>query len=384
MVKLSKYDTPFARLELSNFLRKIAASMIGVFVPLLMLKLGGSLQDILIFLGIQYCFYLFFLPLTVFLHKIIGIKHTMALGILVSIVSIFIINGISKETNFTGLGILLGLDMALYFLGFYYLFNQYSNVLATKENFQNNKSTDSIVKNVAIDQFLLKLVSSAIPVGVGVILVLFSKNVLIFGAIFLLVLSSGIFLIDRHDQHIKPEIKLGIFKNKDLIKMFGYFMILGIDFVIAGTIWPVILLIQSRNNLVKSGGIILIAFFISTIFIFGTGKLYQKFPVILKFGAILNGIHWILKAFFSGEFALIGLQTTHEISKNILNVSLGSKINLKAKSLKEKSSIYNYFLVHEIGLNVGKLLIICVFGFFSNPQALLLVTGILSFGLLLI
>ena len=67
----------YAELTVSHALQAFATSMVGVFIPIYLLNIGFSINQVLLILGLQNFFYLFHVLLAPRIVKRIGVKHSM-------------------------------------------------------------------------------------------------------------------------------------------------------------------------------------------------------------------------------------------------------------------------------------------------------------------
>ena len=338
----SLFKSEFLHFELSHIIRGIGASLISVFIPVFLLESGFSVQEVLIFYIAQYTITMFSIPLTVFLHKTIGIKHTMSLSKLFLGLYLLAFQYISDMRSLVAVAFLHGISITLYWFGFFILFNQTSK---GKE-----------VEHVSIHAMVTKTVHTLTPLFTGLVIGLLNPTVLVVLSMVCLIVST--YLFTNKTKMSEPtlptwRIIINELKQRMITTSFLGFNVYGMEFIALTVLWPLYLYLQTES-LITTGAIFLAASILSYIAMFVVGK-YPRTSTYLQLGTVLNSLSWIGKGLASGAVFLMSTEVFHEISRSLFSTSFNGKVHQIAAKDSDK---YSYFLLHEFGMNIGKILLL--------------------------
>jgi len=292
--------------ELSVWLHTFSRSMIAIFIPVFLLQIGYSIGMIVTF---YFLFYIIDVPLNFvarWLIRKIGARKVIIIGSLFSIA--FFVSLYNLTLNNWMLLIILAFFAAAYD-AFYWVAHLFLFMKCSKndDNVSRDVSSLSIIRNIA---------GIFAPALGALIIIFFSKNILIMVSIIILVLSIlPLFKIKKiPDKPEQKQISLPcFFRNWRFIEDYlskGFFHI---HCTTESVIWPLFIFIFFAN--IESVAILPIIISITGIlFTFSAGKIHKtKRKKMIILGSFLIAIIWILRLvientiFFYSSVFLVGL-----------------------------------------------------------------------------
>lgn len=339
---LSKIKNEIQEIYLNRMIHAFALSLISVFVPIYLLNLGYAFNLVLIYLISEYLAFLVFSPISAFLNKKLGVKHTIFLNIpflLLHFSLLFTLQSFNWPLIF--IGISLGISKGLYWISINSDFATHSNKLLGKQ--------------VGYLVSLPKIVVIITPFIGGLIILFLGMHSLIYIVSFLL-LSSLVPLFLTADY--KPNLKYSwkkVFSKKN-IKFFDSFIAKGILFV-SGLIW--IFFIHSIvETYSKIGLAVTLGALGAALFTILIGRLSDKYSEkkLLKFGAFSNAFFWLILLFVTTELQIFILA----FFKGILFVLISIPLFILACKEAKKENVTEFMVFREIGLSCGKILPILI------------------------
>lgn len=289
------WHTEFRLFELSIWLHVFARSMIMVFVPVFLLKLGYSVGSVMLY----YCIYnIFDIPLNFIVKWVIqkiGARYVMLLATLFVIFG-FLILYLMSPNNWMLL-ILLALFFAVYDTG-YWISHMYLFMICSKQslNISGNTSMLYIVRRFA---------GVLAPVFGAIILVFLNQQILIFISIGILLISTlPLFKIKNLQDRPKKENILNIkkfFNKKSDIKEYIIQGVYSFHSVAEGVIWPIFIFLFFGT--IESVAIIPVMVSVTgIIFTYFAGKIKKANRAkTIFFGAFMMAIIWLMRIFFENN-----------------------------------------------------------------------------------
>lgn len=362
MFSFTKYVHYFLNRELSELylsfsLRTFALSMISIFVPLYLLKIGYDLIAVLTFFMI---FSMIHGVISVSVAKLsmkIGIKHAITLSIPFLILYFILLYTLPTYNWPLAILAMVGaVSNALFWFSFHVDFSKFS------------------VKKVRGQEIgILRILTSSLNVVgplIGAIIISFISFLYLFLFVSSLLIISMVPLFYSKDIHVKQKISLKKVFRSSSIKDFLVFMGNGAENAGGAVIWPIFIFIIVGTYL-SLGMITAIATSLSLITVFIVGRLCDRLKRrrILKFGSVAHSLTWFFKAFVTTGPQIVLINSFSGIINTFKDISYTAMVYDKAN----KKNIVEFIVLREIGISIGRVM------FFM----LMILMVILSHGLIL-
>lgn len=325
-------------------------SLIGLFLPLFLFsEMGYSLNQVIYFY-LTFCtaFAFFQLVATRVVAKF-GAKHSMIASVplfIVALVLTLLIDDFSFL--FYPAAIFHGLQAAFFWVGFHV------------DAVLNGRKKD-FGKESAIISALTMLPSVIGPVIGGVILLLFSFNILFLAAIVMIAVSF-IPLLFSKEVYSKHDLDMGAFFDKKHMKYFLGYLAQGMAHVAGGVFWPIfIFLILGSYVSLGIYGTFATLFVVILTVILGKFSDEGKKSLIMRIAAIFNSLFWFFKIFVSNFMQIFAIGSLRNLSSHAIDVPFLAKSYGKAK----KNHQIGFLLYRETCLRLGQivcLLLVLIFG----------------------
>ncbi len=325
---------------MSITIRTFALSLISIFVPIYLLKIGYPLTDVLIFYIILYGSNAILSFFAAKLSLKIGFKHAFTLSIPFLIV--FYILLYTLPTYGWPLGILAmiyGINNALFWISFHVDFAKYS------------------VKKIRGEEIsILRIITSVLHmVGplIGAVIISFTNFYYLFILVSLFLIVSLVPIFYSKDIHGVKKVSLkDLFKISSL-KNFLVFIGNGVENGAGNVIWPIFVFLIVGGYL-SLGAIASIATFFSLLFVFIAGRLCDKIKrsVILKFGSILQSLIWLFKSFVTTAPQAFLINSFSGITNTFKDIPYHALVYDKAS----KGNLVEFIVLREIGIQLGRVI----------------------------
>ncbi|NQZ84124.1 MAG: MFS transporter [Nanoarchaeales archaeon] len=347
---------------ISYSIRSFALSLITLFIPLYLLKLNYAIKEIFLFFAIGYLVHILILIPVVFLAKKIGIIKTMLTSIIFIISFYFALYNIQTyELSIPFVAILFGLNSSLFWTS-YHLY------IANKGSSKNNGKELGMLKNFS------SICSALGPVIGGMLLFLINFK-------FLFIISSFLLLFSIYPLFKVNEIYLYYtfnFKKIFLTQKIGdYFALIGfgIENHADEVMWPIFIFISVISSYQLFGFLFSFTFMISIFFTYFIGYYTDKNKnKLLKIGAILNSINWILRIFSKTTLTIFLVNISAKISDSITNISFDAICYEKARN----QGIVNFIIFREFFILIGTVFVYSLMYFYPNFIMLFIISATVS------
>ncbi len=273
-------------------------SMIGIFIPLYLLKLGYSLFNVLAYFLVYYMSVFAFCIIAYALAKRIGIKHTLLVHIPLAIIYFLLLFSLdAAKIPIFLLAIIGGAEQGMYWMPMHSLFARCSSVKKMGSNMGKFTSLDT-------------LAGIAAPLIGGIVIVLLSFKALLFFAMILMAVSAIPLFFSKE---VKPKISFSMKKGWNLLKIFPRFLssftLQALSDIVKSLILPIFIFLMLQNPL--SVGIIGSLVGVGAVcFSFMIGKFADKTDKIklTKIASVLMAVTWII-AYFNSSILLFYVLT---------------------------------------------------------------------------
>jgi len=346
-----------AALYLTNTIRVLAVSLVGIFLPIYIYNISKSYlffnQDIVIN-GISWviAYFLlrsiFTLVSLLFLGNLIFSKIHFQLSMIISFV--FLVTEIllwylSAGNLFLILiaGVLAGFKVTLYWVPYHIFFLR-----------KSGRKIKSFGKNTSTRFFLTRIISSIGPAIGGLIIINFGFNVLFMTSILLLVVSAlpiALVIHDwKHREHNMVKVIRKYVLNSKYKRIAISYIGEGVDSLIYVIFWPILLYLVI-NNFAKIGFINSLSFLLSSIAILQIGRLIDKHGAykIHGIGVIINSLLYIPRMFFRVPALFYSLDVADKFVTGMYSLPIMYTTYEKARKLGGS----DYILFREVCIHVG-------------------------------
>ena len=339
-------------LVIADTLRSAALSMVTLFVPLFLLEKGYVIAIIAIY---YLCFYILSIIAHYVLLKVInriGIKKSLVISYTAKIIFCVVLYNYEKLTGVFG-------D------NFYFLFLLISSVVAVVFYWTAHHIyffSSSHAKNEGAKLGLLYAIPSILAIFTpflgGFLITVFGFKLTFIISIILLILASFVLFLSKS---IKAQVNIQTDKIFDFScdnKNWIYF-VEGIDFFVAGIIWPVYMFFMSISFL-SIGFIYIFANAANAASCYISGKISDKIGTrtLGRAGVITHAISLVLRAFSEKVFSMSIILTLGGLSSAAMQVSLESAF-YKHSHKNIGSAIMN----RELYMHLGRIFMVLFFLF---------------------
>lgn len=279
-------DKELKLFELSVWLHAFSRALISVFFPILLLNLGFSLSEVIIY---YFLYNIIDIPLNFlarWLIKKIGARLVIIISSFLSVSFFLALYGLTAGDWMLLVitAILAALYDAFYWVAHIYLFINCS------------KNDDNISKDTSALAIVRGLGSIMAPaLGAGILIFLSSRSLIVTSTIILII--SIVPLLSIKNLRDKPKVKKEkrFLKNKNILQDYISVGLFGIHESVEGVIWPVFIYILFKNieSVAILPMIVAISSMIFTYFIGKTPK--EKRSTTIVMGGFLIALTWILR-----------------------------------------------------------------------------------------
>jgi len=327
----------------STILVNLALSMVMIFEPIYLYKIGYSLQKIMLFYFITYIIYFLIMPLGGKFARKKGYELGMLLGTI--LFSLFYIGLFFIEQYpflFYLVPFILALQKTFYWPAYHADFARFS------DDSEEGREIGGLTMAVSLVYIIGPALAGFIIIQWG------------FGALF--TFATIIFLASNIPTLItKEEFAIKDFSYKDAYlrliskknrKSFVAYLGFGEELIVL-VVWPVFISIII-TDIFDLGLIITLATLITSIITLYIGKITdsRNKKSILSLGASFYSLAWFIRIFIINQLGVFFVDTLSRLSKNVIAVPLTAITYERAKS----RSIMKTVLFFEMSLVVGKLI----------------------------
>lgn len=330
---------------ISIFLRSFAISLIGVFIPIYLLReIGVSFSQLLIYYIITFITLAFAYPISAKLCSKFGVKHIILLSVPFYIIFYFLLyNLLNYEISIYLLGFVLGLGDGLFWYAYSADFAKCSDKKHRTEEVRFWYIIASLIGIVApfIGGYLLSMLNFYILFGLVIILFIFS--------IIPLLMSKEMIL--GHDFTVSDVIKRENFEN------FFLYYLQGMRGVVVGIFWP-LLIFFILEEYFSLGLIISGAALVSSISVWFVAGYIDKINRIKfsKVGTLIDGIVTFFRSFAKNFLQITGITILGGITSYVVDISLSALGFDQAN----KTDVGGFLIFREMVFTLGRLSLLLV------------------------
>tara|TARA_Y100000310_G_C20624800_1_gene785276 strand:- start:93 stop:1220 length:1128 start_codon:yes stop_codon:yes gene_type:complete len=343
--------------------KKLATSMIGIFLPLyLFVELGYSLQTVILFFIVWIIsFALMLYPATKCVSRY-GAKHCMIFSAPILIIALLLIMFLQKYSFlFYPAAIFTGAELAFFWIGFH-----------IDAALQGKKK--SIGRESALISVIGILPTIFGPFIGGLILIYFNFTVLFVLSLALAIISF-VPLIFSKEIYAKTDFDWKYLMKKTHIKYFFAFFAQGVRGTTRLVFWPLFIfaILGGYLSMGVYGTVATLVTSIMGLFIGGWADKGRK-SFIIRVSGFFETIFWFLRAFVSTVAQVFGIGILGGFSYLGVSIPLLAKSYYRAK--KEKVAGFIFF--REMCVRLGGLTVLLIILYIGDVKVAFYVTAVTS------
>jgi MFS transporter, YQGE family, putative transporter len=347
----------------NRILQQVASGLIGIFFPILLYtKFDFSIYAVALYYFINWTLWFFTVPIGAKIMSRIGLKYSLIFSVMIGwawyyFVRLFEMHGILA---FLGLAIIVvNFDRMLYWVPYHTSFAEFT------DRRTRGKQMSFLIS-------IASIVSIAIPFISGQIISQYGYDVLFIIALVLYVMSViPLFLMPS----IKENFSFGYFETfkkvfcKKNRKMLLAYAADGMQGMVGMVIWPIFIWLLLDKDY-SSVGLVASLIIVTSLFLrLIMGNLADRFDKrrVLKWGALLSAIGWMVKMFVQSGFQIFVASTYHSFATIVMRTPFDALMYEKAAD--SGHYVDEYTVIREMCLTFGRLLmlgIICLIFFLTG------------------
>lgn len=343
---------PLSAAYLSFAIRSFALSIVGIFIPLYILNVFGDFMFVLYYFGILSAFaVLLAIPLGWVVTKI-GLRRATFLGSIFLAVQLFLLIEAQVGFSFVFLAsVFSAVKLLLFWLPYHTIFVK-------------DGSSDHYGREVSVSGVLAGLTAAAGPLVGGLLIMVYGFSAIFYTAIVLVLMSSiPLFFMPHHPHYSQPpwkEILSELFDRSFGRTFLAFWGARSVNLV-AAVVWPVFLLEVVKGSYESVGVITSAVLLISVSILVLVGVVVDKFGKrrVLKYGAFINGVIWISKAFIQTPFQAFTTDSLQKLFAGLQGIPFMALTYVKARG---KRSFFGFLIQREIALHLGGVLTLAAIG----------------------
>lgn len=348
----------------NRLIRELAVGLVGLFLPVFLLQIYGSINRVILFYAVSYFFYLMFAAPGAMLATRLTFNKAIVVSIIFGIlyyVSLFFLN--SNVILFTLLLIIFStLERILYWVPVH-------SGIAKFVDRNNRGRTLSLFSSIG------SFLSIVLPILAGFIIAQYG-----FGALFIIAIVIYFFAlipmismapINEFYTFGYIQTWIILLHKRDRRMLITYMSDGAIDFI-NKMIWPIFIwqLLAGNYQVVGlvSSAIVLVTIFIRLIMGNFTDKFDKK--KLLRYGTIFYSVGWLLKIFVQTATQIFIVSSYHSFSQVVMRTPFDTLMYEKAADAGHY--IDEYTVLREMSLNIGRVLmaifLLIAFNFFGGLE----------------
>lgn len=324
----------------SIFLKSLALSMIGVFVPIYLLKeLNYSFVSVLLFFITMILVWSVLSPISAKICARFGHKHTILFTVPFFLLFYVFLYMWKAGYPLYPLALVLGIAESLYWMAFH-------------AEFIRDTDDEHRGEEISIWYTISIILGVVGPLFGGVIITLFGFNVL-FAIVGVLLLISVVPLFLSGENYGRTIFSLRDVFNRERLKESIAFVSYGFRAVGSGFMWPVFIFFLLREY-ISLGAVISFASLMTAFSTWLIGKEIDKHGgILVRFGTIIDSIVWLLRMFPSKFVHILFLTFLGDSAYDAVDMTFTTRTYKKASLVSDR---LEYLVFRRIFTNLGRLL----------------------------
>lgn len=328
------------------FLKTFALSLIGLFVPIYLIKeIGVSFHDVLIYLIFLFLFVFVGYFLGGLLATRIGIKKVIMLSIPFHLGYYLLLYGLQ---NYNISLVLIGVTFGLADGFFWFAYNTYFA-----------KFSDRRHRGEEVDvYYVLASVIGIFGPFVGGALLTFFNSYIVFVIVLLLLVFSIFPLLNIQDKKYGNKFSIRKVFHKDNFAHAPMFFVQGTRSLVTGVFWPLFIFYILKEYF-SLGLVFSVASIFSSIVIWLVGRRIDKISkkTFANFSSMIHGIISFFKIFVSNITQVYVVATLSHVTHGTTEVSVNA---LTFDRANKSRHVEEYFIARELMLALGRITVIVI------------------------
>ncbi len=340
-------------------IRSFALSLTGLFVPLYLYKEQGyTLQETLLLFAFYSVVFAISTPLAAKFCARYGIKHCVLLSVPFYLGYIILLQLLPVvKTPLVVISTLLGISLGFYWMGMNLVFQ-----CATDHTHRG----EQVGKQMGVS-ILATMIG---PVIGGLIIEYYGFMMLfILATIFLVVGASILFLSE--EKHIPYHFSIRQLFNRRHWTDSLYFVSKGTRVMAEGLVWP-LFIFGILGSYVSLGVVGTVFSVVSAVLVWVVGRYSDHVDkrMIIWWSTGFESVTWFLRAFVSSVTSVFAISILAGITEGVKNAPMGA-----LECDKARGEIAHYYVVREIYICLGRLLLLLIVLMIDNLAAGMLFQG---------
>jgi hypothetical protein len=289
-------------------LKTFAISLVGVFVPAYLYKLGYSLHQIILYFLIREIIELVMVIPSTLSMKVIGIKRTFMIGCVVTLANLLLLYALPMHHGLFALAAVSeGLAISLFFLPYHFMF---SAAVTRKDS----------GKQVGLMDIILSIVTALGPLVGGLLASATSVQVVLLMAVFFVAVSFGPLLHGSKPDYLKKfsyTKPFSLLLSRDSLSNMGF----GVTEMIATIIWPLFIFLAVKSY-ATLGVIVSVSLIIIIILDYVVGYLTDKGSLakLLRVGSITSAAVHTIRVVGTSVLGVTAINIASDVTHTLFRV----------------------------------------------------------------
>lgn len=296
--------TELSEMYLAVFLRTVALTMVGVFVPLYLLKNGYNFTDVLGFYTLFYIFGMCYDIVVAHLIARFGPKHVMRVSFLLQVVfSLLLANLQSIPFAVPILAVVASLASTMYFMPYHV-------------DFSKIKHTEHGGKELGFLQVMERIASIIGPIGGGLLATFVAPQAAFWAAAAAMFFATIILMLTPEPMQTHQKLRFHGLKLSKEWRDYTSFAAICVDGTATISLWPVYLaaVVFAGGAYVKIGGVASLSVLVAVVVAVPLGKLLdnQRGHLMIRYGTAVNAIIHLSRLSVTGITGAIAVAGVNE------------------------------------------------------------------------
>ena len=325
-------------------MRNFALSLISVFVPIYLLKLGYALNQVIFYNLVFFATAGVFSVFTAYLVSKWGFKHVVTISIpLMALQMAFLYSLETYKISIYLIAFIGGLSLILYWV-------------PLNADFARSSKKEARGKETSILNAVSGVARLLGPV-IGALILKFYNFNLLFGIVLILLMFSIVPLFWTIDVKKPTDLRFNVIFSRKHFRYLIKFMSQGFIFLGEAFVWPLFIYLFALNTLnvgiatsLKGIGAIIFALIV--------GKLadIKSRTSMIKTGAFLYAVLWLFRHYITTPLSIFIFSFVGGLLITLINIPFFAKVSDKAN----KEDILEFMTFRELGLCIGRVIFLTV------------------------